>query len=141
MDFKPTAKHKVLTRRVSRLINDYSSYMPWLWEWEGEVVAADVHEKLPEVAMSVVNYNYLIQSQVRIHPPALDLDDDELELTVLHELGHVLMTEVGMVIYNLAKAPDGSFTKPQIWTDAEERLCWRFAKTVKRLHDKTKNRS
>lgn len=128
-DFKPSYKHKILCKKVSRIAKKYHKHMSFLWEWEGEIVPIEKIEH--DVTMCIQTQELIKRSTIFVAQTALDLDDYNLELTVVHEICHIFLRDLYITHINELHRVDVSEEYDwSAWGNNEEIACWRFAKTL-----------
>lgn len=136
--FTPTKQHIALCKKVLKIIAEWKPYMIFTWEWDGTVIPIDVIQvDGQEADMCIMQYDYLRQSDISVAESALHLSPDELELTVLHELGHMFIRDLYIAhlqeVASNNPSSQGShqdFYDFTAWGHAEELTCWRFAKML-----------
>lgn len=122
----PTPEHDRACKRAKRLLDQWKKRLPWLWEFEGTVTA--VPEQEGDFEMSVAYTCYSFTADLQVQPSAGLLSAELFERTVLHEMAHVLLHEMGMA----HRDATGHEDSPAFF-NAEERVCWRIARVLQEL--------
>lgn len=126
---KTTPEHKAKCKEVMSIMKSWIPHMPFTWEWQrgvqfcGKMTAGD--EDIP-LAVRYTSYNHVFD--ILVAPSALELSPEDLEIGVLHELGHIFISNLKAIHFN--EVVGDSEAGLNNWFDHEEEACWRFAKML-----------
>lgn len=113
-------KKKKVCNLVNEFVQYYQSQFPWLWEWTINIAYKSNNDTWSEVAMCVQIQGYVRRATIVIHEHALSVSEKELELLTLHEICHLLMSDMMDSMSEKAR---------KSVVNQEEKLCWDFAKS------------
>lgn len=115
------SNHDAVCRRVEQIIAKWRPRMAWLHEFELKI--SPIPWECDDYEMSVQYTSFSFTAEFLVQPQAAKLSRKELERTVLHELTHILLHEMGMAHRDTSPANPA-------YENAEERVCWRVAKML-----------
>jgi hypothetical protein len=130
--YVPSRKHQKALKTVQIMLEKYARRCAWFREWDFCVSAEATSEDGESIAMAVDILNFLMKATFIVYEAALELDETDFEMTVLHELGHVLLSDLtAACVHSMPEPTEGNV--PMLsgeWYVATERFCWRFAKSM-----------
>lgn len=125
---------------MGKIAQSWTPVLPFTWEWTREVTAVpqDTHPLFltGDASMSIYIEDYRHYCRIQVPPSAQELSDEELEESILHEIGHLFMLQPSMARTNEIIAHGGEASYKGQWVDAEEVACWRFAHLLLALKER-----